>query len=168
MIFNNDMRGVPPLYLSSKEDFSMEDYQRHMSRRIHPYYYSFDGHAPRYAIRTLRDDCDVPLLTKSTSKNSSVIKVNAYRASRLAVEIYTDRDSYKEIAAFPAGEWDFAELDFACAVLDNHEYTSLPLGEKEKGWVEKQMNIYSDSFASPIGVVSITYRYSVKGRIKPG
>lgn len=168
MIFNNDMRGVPPRHLSSKEDFSMEDYQRHMSRRIHPYYYSFDGHAPRYAIRTLRDDCDVPHLTKSTSKNSSVIKVNAYRASRLAVEIYTDRDSYKEIAAFPAGEWNFAELDFACAVLDNHAYTSLPLGEKEKGWVEKQMNIYSDSFASPIGVISITYRYSVKGRIKPG
>ena len=167
MIFNNDMRGVAPPYLREKADFDPVKYKQKMGRRIHPYYYSFDRHAPRYVVTTAKDDCDVPHLTKSTSKNSLVMRCASYTSSRIAVEIYTEREAYKELTFFPAGEWDFAELDFSAAVMDNAGYNSLPLSEKEKGWVEKQINVYSDEFLSPIALCSLTYRYKIKGRIKP-
>ena len=40
------------------------------------------------------------------------------------------------------------------------------MSEKEKGWIEKQVAIYSKDFCAPIGVSEISYRYTVKGRIK--
>jgi hypothetical protein len=46
------------------------------------------------------------------------------------------------------------------------DYFTIPINEKEKNWIEKQINIYSDGYNAPIGICSITYRYTIKGRIK--
>ena len=64
---------------------------------------------------------------------------------------------------------------------DGTEYKSVPLSERrygetrrftvmaderERGYIEKQLKISSDEYASPFGVYSAEYRYKIKGRIK--
>jgi len=165
-VFNNDKRGIAPEHISSAPDFDPEEYRREHANSIHPYYYTFDSHAVRYAIKTVLDNCDIPHLTKSTVKNSLVVKLKSHTSSEIRCEVGTDRTGYREITRFPDAQLSFAELNFESLTLATGEHHTLPIGEREKRWVEKEIAIYSDSYASPIGIYSITYRYSPAGRIK--
>lgn len=166
LTFNNDKRGIAPDFLSQMSDFDPEEYAASMGRSIHPYFYSFDNHAPRYAIKTAYDNCDIPHLTKSTVKHSLVIKCKSYSASEIICEVGTEKTGYSEVTNFPGSDLSFAELNFESLSITTGEHHTLPVAEKEKGWVEKQITIYSDRFASPIGIWSLTYRYTVKGKIR--
>ncbi|MBR2342720.1 MAG: leucine-rich repeat protein [Clostridia bacterium] len=165
-IFNNDMRGVAPERISTKADFDEKSYKARMGSRIHPDFYSFDGHAPTYLIKTAFDDCNIPHLAKSTVKHSLVIKCKSYTGTHVSLSVGTDRRGFTEPLYLPGGELDFDQLDFSSLTFFFGDYFSLPVNEKEKNWVEKQIAISSDGFASPIGIYSITYRYTVKGKIK--
>lgn len=165
-VFNNDKRGVAPDYIRDMADFDPEEYKEKYSRRIHPSFYSFDNHAVRYLIKTAYDNCDIPHLTKSTVKHSLVIKIKSYTASEITVEVGREGKDYRELTSFPGSEFSFTELDFGNIALDVGDYHTLPVAEKEKGWVEKQISIFSDRFSSPIGIYSLTYRFTVKGRIR--
>ncbi len=166
MVFNNDKRGIAPDWLSAAPDFDPEEYEATMGRSIHPLFYSFDSHAPRYAIKTASDDCDIPHLTKSTVKHSLVLKCKSRSCGQIRCEVGTERSGYSEITHFPGAELNFAELNFEELTLTTSDYQSLPIAEKEKGWVEKQITLYSDKFASPMGIFSLAYRYTVKGKIR--
>lgn len=165
-VFNNDKRGVAPDYIRNMKDFDEEEYLERYSRRIHPSFYSFDNHAVRYLIKTAYDNCDIPHLTKSTVKHSLVIKIKAYTSSEITVEVGREGKDYRELSSFPGSEFCFTELDFGNISLDVGDYHTLPVAEREKGWVEKQISISSDRFCSPLGIYSLTYRYTVKGRIR--
>ncbi len=165
-VFNNDKRGVPPDTLREKEDFDEEEYRAHMGRSIHPEFYSFANHAPTYAIKTAKDDCNMPHLTKSTVKHSLVAKYKTYTFGEIHCEVGTDNGGYSEIANFPASALCFDEINFESLVMAPGDYHTVPIAEKEKGWIEKQITVRSSRYASPIGLYSITYRYMIKGRIK--
>ena len=165
-IFNNDLRGVAPKRISDAEGFDVEEYESKMGRRIHPDFYSFAGHAPRYALKTALDDGGMPHLTKSTVKHSLTLKCKSFTRSSIVCEVGTDLSGYREIATFPAGEFDFSQIDFSTLSVNTHDSVSLPISEKEKGWIEKQIALYSDAFLSPFGIYSVTYRFTVKGKIK--
>ena len=66
----------------------------------------------------------------------------------------------------PDGALNFEELDFSSLTFTNTEYTTLPIKEREKGWIEKSMSFYSNEYSSPFGIYSITYRFEIKGKIK--
>ena len=165
-VFNNDKRGVPPESLSSVEGFDLEEYRRHYARRIHPAFYSFVGHKPTYALRTALDNCDIPHLTKSSVKDSLTLKCRSAGAISIVCEVGTDHGGYRELTSFPGGVLDFCEMDFQAFSFVGDEYFTVPIREKEKGWIEKQIGITSREFASPIALVSISYRYVVKGKIR--
>ena len=165
-IFNNDMRGVAPKRLSELDEFDEDEYRIKMGRRIHPDFYSFAGHAPRYALKSALDDGGMPHLTKNTIKHSLTLKCKSFTSSSIVCEVGTDLSGYREIASFPAGEFDFSEIDFASLSVNTQDSVTLPIAEKEKGWIEKQIALYSSSFLSPFGIYSITYRFTVKGKIK--
>jgi hypothetical protein len=80
--------------------------------------------------------------------------------------VCTDKRGYKEISSFPIHSLDFSDLSFADVSLDTGTYISLPFGERERGWCEKQIAIYSTSFASPIAISSISYAFKLGGKIK--
>lgn len=166
LMFNNDKRGTPPEHIAAAADFDAEDYRARMGRRLHPDFYSFDGHAPTYIIQTAYDNCDIPHLTKSTAKHSLVLKYRTCSMANIRCEVGTDVGSYTELTSFPGGELGFDEVSFESFSFALGDYHTVPISEKEKGWVEKQITIYSDRFASPIGIYGITYRYTIKGRIK--
>ena len=165
-LFNNDKRGIPPDRLGNDPSFDKDEYKKSFGRKIHPDFYSFDGHAVMYAVKTPFDDCGITHVTKSTVKHSLCLKLKSYASSKITIGVYTDKGEYFEPATVPGADIDFSDLDFSILSLSTEEYFTLPVGEKEKDWIEKQIAVYSESFRSPIGIYSITYRYSPKGRIK--
>ncbi len=165
-VFNNDMRGVPPPELQKDQDFDAEAYASQYGHRIHPVFYAFADHAPTYKLRTPLDNCGIPHLTKSSVKGSLVLKCRASGAVSMICEVGTDRTGYREITSFPGGILDFSDASFLTLSLAAEEYFSVPIGEREKGWVEKQIGITCTEFASPIALISISYRFTVKGKLR--
>ncbi len=165
-VFNNDKRGVAPDYVRGMSDFDEAEYKQSFGNRIHPYYYSFDGHAPCYAMKTVSDDGSIPHFTKSTVKHSLTVKLRCLGSGSVSCEVGTDVKGYSEIAELPDACMNFAEFDFASLSFENKDYVTVALKERERGWIEKNVGFYSNKYMSPFGVYSITYRFSVKGRIK--
>lgn len=165
-VFNNDKRGVPPPTLYVAGDFDANEYKKVYGRRIHPYYYTFDTHKMRCGVQTVSDDSDSPSITKNTVKHSLVMKCKLSGSGKIKCEAKTNRSSYAEYSALPNDTVDFSDFSFATLTLDSDESVSLPINEKEKNWIEKELSVYCDDFRSPIGVYSLTYRYVHKGRIK--
>lgn len=165
-VFNNDKRGIAPQRIASDPEYDRDEYQRIYARRIHPDYYSFDGHAIRCALKTAMDDCSIPHMTKSTVKHSLAIKCRNLGSCNITCEIGTEKNGYSELTAITGGEHSFYDMDFSSVTLSTEASVTLPIAEKEKNWVEKQIVLYTDSFNAPFGVYSITYRFTVKGRIK--
>ena len=167
-IFNNDKRGVPPPRISQRVGFSLSDYEKSFKRKIHPDYYSFGGRAARYVIKTVMDNVGIPHLTKSTVKNSLVAKMKLFAKSDVGFEIKTDKGDYVELSKIPDTVLDFEDIDFGSISFVNSDYSSIAIREKEKGWIEKQLQIKSEKFCAPFGLCSLAYRYTIKGRIKNG
>ena len=165
-VFNNDKRGVAPDEIKKAKDYDESEYLALMGNKIHPYYYSFAGHAPTYALITRLDDCGVPHLTKNTVRKSLVIKAKSATGDSISCEVKTDNRDSVHIGNFPAVSGGFANLDFSAPLWNTGRYSSVNLDEKEKRWIEKQIILSCEKFASPISVYSISYRYTIKGKIK--
>ena len=165
-VFNNDKRGVPPPYIKDAQDFDAEEYAAIYGRRIHPYYYSFEKNAVRYAVKTIKDDCSIPHLSKSTVKHSLTVKCRMGGSGKVICEVGTDRGGYTEVTNFPGSSNSFSDFNFSTVSLTTEDTATLPLCEKEKNWIEKQIAIYTDAFRAPFAIYSITYRFTIKGKIK--
>ena len=164
-IFNTDKRGIAPEHIGSASGFSDEEYKSVFGRKIHPYYYSFSGFAPTYAIKTPKDNCGASSELKNTVKNSLALTCKT-AVGRIICEVGTDKRGYKECRHLPNSEVDFSYFDFESLSFSTSERITVPMSEKEKGWLEKQVAIYSKDFGSPFGISEIHYGFTVKGRIK--
>ncbi len=165
-VFNNDKRGVPPERLAEANDFDRAAYDSAMKRSIHPDFYSFDKHAPRYALSTVSDDGDVPDMTKDTVKGSLVLKCKCFGSGAFTVEVGTNKKGYRELASFSDSRLDFEDFDFGSLAFFAEKRVNIPIAEKERGWVDKTVSVYSEKFRSPFGVYSISYRFRPRGKIK--
>ena len=165
-VFNNDMRGVAPESVKSSDEYDEDVYLASMGNRLHPLFYSFADHAPSYVVRTSFDDCGIPHLTKNTVKKSLVIKAKSPVGGAIDCEVATDTGEPKYIGSLPIGGSGFDDFDFDQPPWQISDYSSYVLPEKEKKWIEKQITLKSDDFASPISLYSVSYRYVIKGKIK--
>ena len=165
-VFNNDMRGIAPDSVKLSPEYNEDEYLALMGNKIHPSYYSFAGHTPKYVIKTAIDDCGVPHLTKNTVKKSLIIKAMSTSANSIKCEVTPDAGETVEVGYFPMVASGFDNFDFTSAPWYTGRYTSVALNENEKRWIEKQISLTSECFSSPISVYSISYRYTIKGKIK--
>ena len=165
-VFNNDKRGVAPERIKNADDYNEDEYKKAFGNRIHPDFYDFASRSPRYVVATAFDDCDLPDRRKNTVRSSLAIKFKAYPRSRISAEVSTDYTGSKKIGEFSASALSFSDTDFGALCLSARGYSTIPLMEYEKNWVEKRITLYSNEFRSPIGIYSIIYRYKVKGKLK--
>lgn len=165
-VFNNDMYGVAPDSIKNADGYDEEEYHARMGNMLHPLFYSFAGHAPRYIVKTALDDCGVPHLTKSTVKKSLVVKAKSSSSDVIRCEVKPDERDPVYIGSFPAAGGGFDDFDFSAPLWYTGKYASVALAENEKRWIEKQIILTTDRFASPISIYSISYRYTIKGKIK--
>ena len=165
-LFNSDKRGEAPEHVRNTEDFDADEYGVSRERRIHPYFYSFDGRAPKYGAASPIDCCNIPNMRKDSVKGSLTVKCAARGDARVKVDVFTDKSGYTEGALLPNGEIDFSDLSFSTLSFSTDDRFTVPVREKERGWLEKQVVISSDGFRAPIGIESVSYRFTVKGKIK--
>jgi hypothetical protein len=165
-VFNNDMRGVAPPRVVESDEYDEEEYAKLMGNKIHPYYYSFDKHAPKYVIKTSLDDCGIPHLTKNTVKRSLVVKAKSYTPGVIKCSVVADGKDETYVDSFPPASVGFDSFDFTSMPWNVSSYTATALPEREKKWIEKQIILSTTDFASPISVYSVSYRYTIKGKIK--
>ena len=59
-------------------------------------------------------------------------------------------------------------MNFSALSLTTDNVYTVPIKEKAKGWIEKQITLYTDEFCSPFGIYTIAYRFYVKGKIRHG
>ena len=164
-IFNNDMRGIAPKRIATDPDFDPEEYEKVMGRRIHPDFYAFHNHSPRYALICAYDDCGIPHLKKSTIRSSLTAKLAILGGGHIFCEVGRDGNGYHPVASVD-GVSDFSNLSFSASPFACGTSVTVALPEHERGWVEKSIALYSEDFRSPFGVYSICYRYRISGRIK--
>ena len=165
-IFNNDMRGEPPLYMKEIQSFDYEDYKENHKGELNPYYYSFDMHKPRYVLRTANDNGGFSNLTKNTVKKSFALKYKSLGKGDVYCTAGTDKGEFREVGIINDTYLDFGDFDFERLGFENTRERTVALPENEKNWIEKSIALYSDGFAAPFGFCSLTYKFKIKGRIK--
>jgi hypothetical protein len=62
-------------------------------------------------------------------------------------------------------EVDFSSINFAYLAFETADHFTIPISEKEKNWIEKEIAI-SSTDGAPIAIYSMSYRFAIKGRIK--
>lgn len=166
-IFNNDKRSAPASaeYLESV-GITKEEYRTLYGRRLHPTLYNFDEVAPRYVIRTVKTDCGIPHLTKSSVKSSLTVKLGRITTALPSCKVTTDKGNYSEFVRIGGSCINFLDMDFSHLSLLPEMDQTVSIAEKEKDWIEKDVVIYSEATSSPISVHGIAFRYKIKGRIK--
>ncbi|MBO5907173.1 MAG: leucine-rich repeat domain-containing protein [Clostridia bacterium] len=155
-VFNNDKRGLFP-------DGSYEE--NDAKGRLHKSYYSFLGHAVRYALKTYPDELEVGYFEKSTVGASLIIRHKNLDGGSLKCEIITDKGA-KRFEACPLRALSFDDTDFGELSTAVSDKSYLTVNDRSRGFFEKQIALYSDSYASPFGVYSISYRYKIEDTVK--
>lgn len=162
-VFNSDMRGVAPPRISSADDFDASEYSRLFGNRIHPDFYDFAGHAPRYSVETAPDDCGLPHMAKSTLPGSLTIKLKCFTGSRVKCSVAYDTDGHIPLGEFNASALDLTSLAFDSLSFASSDSTVVMPDERATRWTEKSISLSSEEFRSPIGVYSVSYRYKAAG-----
>ena len=128
--------------------------------------YHFDERTIHCGCATLMDNCQIPHLTKSTIKRSTVIKTKSFKVSAAKVKVRTNKKPYEQIARINSSLFSFDDIDFTDFSFVTTDQSLFAIKEKEKQWVEKQYYIYSDEYMRPFSLYYISFRYRVAGRIK--
>ena len=129
-------------------------------------YYTFDERTIYSGCATKMDCCDIPHLTKSTIKKSTVIKTKSLSSSAAKIKVRTNRKAYEQIARINSSLFSFDDMDFTDFTFNTTEQSLFAIKEKEKKWVEKQYYIYSDEYMKPFSLYYVSFRYRVVGRLK--
>ena len=128
--------------------------------------YAFDNRIINCGCATKMDNCQIPHLTKSTIKRSTVIKTKSFKNSTAKIKVRTNKKPYEQIARINSGTFAFDDMDFTNFSFSLGDNSLFAIKEKEKQWVEKQYYVYSDEYMKPFSLYYISYRYNVAGRYK--
>jgi hypothetical protein len=131
-----------------------------------PEWYSFDNRTIYSGCATKMDNCDIPHLTKSTIKKSTVIKTRALLSSAAKIKVRTNNKDYEQVARINTRSFTFDTVDFSDFSFVGRDNTIHSVREKEKHWVEKQHFIYTDEYQKPLSLNYIAFRYKISGRVK--
>ena len=164
---NTDKRGVPYDY----GDGAVATVE---SDQIHRLWYTHDRRRYLSGFATSLDDAGYPHLLKSTVKKSCVLKMKTLSGGGFRVQSRTDRTSWRQVQrsggtveqVISADVGGFDDMSFGAVNFAGDGGITVPIMEKEKKWVEKQLYLYSDSFARPFGIFGLAYRFTIAGRIK--
>ena len=135
-------------------------------REVHPYFYTFDGHAYTAACTLAADDGGIPNYAKDTVPLSAAIKVKTASGGSFRVLVRTERTPWHECEMLSAGRADFSDLDFTRLDVYAEESATLPLRERERGWCYKQFRLAETEARRPFGLYALFYAYTPSGHIK--
>ena len=156
-LFNSDMRGVVPQWVKAKEGFDPIEYSKNYKNRIHPYFYSFAGHAAKYELTTtVVSSTD----KKLTSPRSLSVKYKTL-PGKFTMWVKTDEGRESALFTYGGSQGGFDGFDFSKGFATG-ESQSINLSDHKGKFLTKEYSIRADNFASPIGIMSISHGYRAK------
>lgn len=169
---NTDKRGIP--YVLGKDAQGQEILAEVDSDQIYRLWYTHAGRRYLSGFATAMDNAGYPHLLKSTVKKSMVLKMKTLSGGGFRVMSRTNDTAWRQVQrsggtiaqVITSDVRSFADVDFARTGYDGTGGITVPIMEKEKKWVEKQLYLYSDEYAQPFGIFSLAYRFYIAGRIK--
>lgn len=135
--------------------------------KLHRSMYHFAGRAICAKAVTSMDDCGIPHLMKTTVRRSLVLRSKLMDGSSFLVSVATDKNPVMTLVSrVTNANYSNFELSFGDLLFSASHDALCAVKEKEKRWVEKQYMISSDGFCAPFGIYSMSYRFTIAGRIK--
>ena len=159
-VFNNDLYGLCSHYRTDA------DYTRAHKKRLHPFFYRFDSHAPRYVLRTAADDGGMPYLEKNTEAGTLAVKYSGIGRADITTAVIVDGEEACPLGETVRGTFEFFDMDFSRLSFSSRDGETRICRKNKRGWMESKIELSTDAFDSPFGVQKISYRYAVKGKIK--
>lgn len=162
--FNNDKIGLAPQYFYTNPQVNMISFKNNFKGKLHPYFYTYNGHRVKYKVTTAPYDGELPYVTKSNIRGSLVAKLE--RRSNATIYFSTSEGkSITELGGITMGDCYFEELnfnDFSFSDTDC-EITSIP--ERQDKWSEKTITVYTNEYKGAFAINSISLGFKVDGRI---
>lgn len=172
-IIERDANGTPHenIFFGTKSgcvcsfNFDMRDDQG----LLIPDAYTFDGRTIYSGCALKMDNCDVPHMTKTTVKKSTVVKVKNFYDLAAKVRVLTNSGKNSDVGNLRAKRFYggyFNTMDFSEFTFVTTDKTAFSLREREKKWLEKQYYVYSDEYKKPFSLLYLAYKYTIAGRYK--
>ena len=169
---NTDKRGQS--YTLAKDDEGEDIAAEVESDQIYRLWYTHAGRRYLSGFATAADNAGYPHLLKSTVKKSMVLKMKSLSGGGFRVMSRADRTEWRQVQrtggtvaqVITSDVRGFDDVDFGAVNYNGMGGITVPIMEKEKKWVEKQLYLYSDGYAQPFGIFSLAYRFYLTGRIK--
>lgn len=136
-------------------------------KEVHPYFYSYAGHAYTAACTLAADDGDAPHYAKDTVPLSVAAKVKTAAGGSFRVLVRTERSGWQDCERLSANHADFSALDFSRFDFYGEDIATIPLRERERGWCFKQFRFAQTDSRHPFGLYALFYAFTVSGHIKP-
>ncbi len=113
-----------------------------------PAFYSFAGHAIRYAAITHYDDCAMPATAKSSPPDSLLLELSALSGGKFDLSVMADGEKKSE------------------RQIQNPSKAGKPIviSERNGTWYKKQLCFVSEEFCSPFGIKAFSFRHRPKIR----
>ena len=140
--------------------------ERMCLNEVHPYFYTYGGHAYTAACTLAADDGDIPHLAKDTLPLSAAAKLKTAAGGGFSVLVRTERTPWHVCERLTAGRADFSNLDFGMLDFYGEDSVTLPLRERERGWCYTQYRFAETAVRRPFGIYALSYAYTLGGHIK--
>ncbi len=166
-VVNTDLRGV--MNEAQSEVYTPDAYLRQWGRLINPAHYSYAGHRYLAGLATLPDDNGISNYTKGTLRGTTVLEMKAGVGYGFSIEVRLFRTTGPEsqdILHTSQGCIDFTALDFGSINFGACEDCTIVLNERSRRYLKKQYCLFSDAFAQPFGLCSISYTWQTEGKVK--
>ncbi len=166
-VVNTDRRGV--MNEVQAEAYSPAAYARQWGHLINPEWYSYAGHRYLAGLATLPDDCGVSNYTKGTLRGTTVLEMKAGIGPGFSIEVRlwrADTCEPGDVLHTNHGGLDFAALNFAQINFGACEDCTVTLNERSRRYLKKQYCLFSDAYARPFGLKSLSHTWQVEGKVK--
>ena len=168
-LFNNDMRGASP---QTEPCVSSTDVEEYFTKdRIHPYYYSFAGHAARCVVITrpreqlptresgrLTSSVSLRLKTLSDGEIRLVEATDGIKTSDRKISLKKLRQQAEERIGIKSETDTVGSSPAESEHCSTKHFSTVCLPDRARAGERMQLCILTDSFASPFGIDRIEYR----------
>ncbi len=166
-VVNTDRRGV--MNDHQAEVYTPYVWRRQWGRLINPEWYSYGGHRYLAGLATLPDDNGISNYTKGTLRGTTVLEMKGGVGLGFSIEVRLFRTAdmeVKDLLRVEQGGLDFTALDFSGINFGACEDCTVTLRERSRRYLKKQYCLFSDAFARPFGLRSLSYTWRPEGRVK--
>ena len=163
--FNNDKLGLGPKHIYTSDNANRLLLRKIFKDKLHPYFYTYDGHRVQYKVTTAPYDGELPYVMKSNIRGSLVAKLDKRSNATIYFSTRKEEKDALELGGIPLGECYFRELNFNELSFSSTECEIVSIPEKQDKWTEKTITVYTNEHKGAFAISSISLGFKVDGCI---